>query len=93
MPNNPITKAPFPHCDQHVLHAPQKCEFCDKYPELQEERTKTNTNFTGEQDLTKNPCPAEKARSLKDINKWSGNRPEGYVRTLTFARKGSKYVQ
>jgi hypothetical protein len=74
-------KATYPHCDSRVLHGPNgKCRFCDEYPELQQERIRTNTNFTGEQDLTKNPCPAEKQRSLRDINKWSGNRPEPWPR-------------
>lgn len=79
-----MTKAPFPHCDEFVLHAPGSCKYCDEYPEKQQERTLKNVNFTAENNPNKAKCPAEARRSLKDINKWSGNRPE---RVLTNVQK------
>jgi len=66
-------KAPFPHCDPKVLHAPGKCEYCDEYPAMQEERKLDGVNFTGEHDPALKPCPALDARSLDTIEKWSGN--------------------
>lgn len=69
-------KPPYPHCSELVLHAPQKCDICSQYPELQQERIRTGTNFTGENNPSKYPCPAQLQRSEQDINKWAGNRPE-----------------
>ncbi len=71
-----MTKAPFPHCDQNVLHAPGKCEYCDEYPEMQQERQRQHINFTGEGNRNKAQCPAEARRSLANINKWGGNVPK-----------------
>lgn len=68
-----MTTARFPHCDARVLHEPKNCEFCDMFPELQQERIKNNINFTGEGNPNKKPCPAEAARGLKSINSWYGN--------------------
>jgi hypothetical protein len=73
-----IEKARFPHCDEKVLHAPGTCEFCDSYPEEQQARIASGTNFTGEGDLNKLPCPAEQRRPLETINRWGGNTPEGH---------------
>ena len=64
--------APYPHCDNLVIH--RNCHVCDLYPELQQERIKNGINFTGENDPNKLPCPAEQRRSLRDINRWQGNR-------------------
>lgn len=76
--NKADAKAPFPHCDDLVLHAPNHCQYCDMYPEKQQERIKSGTNFTGEHNPTKYSCPAELRRSEELINKWSGNRPREY---------------
>lgn len=67
-------RAPCPHCDRNVLHAPGKCEYCDMYPEEQAKRILAGVNFTGENDPNKKPCPAEERRSLDSINNWPGNR-------------------
>lgn len=67
-------KAPFPHCDPKVLHAPGKCEYCDEYPAMQEERKLDGVNFTGEYNSALKPCPAEAERPLAVIDKWSGNK-------------------
>lgn len=77
-------RAPFPHCDSRVLHAPGACEYCDMYPEEQALRDREGTNFTGQADPKKKPCPATAARSVENINKWPGNRP----RPVPFTRKG-----
>jgi hypothetical protein len=69
-------KAPYPHCDSKVLHAPGECEYCDHYPEKQEERVAKKINFTGHNDPDKSQCPAEQARPLETINRWHGNVPE-----------------
>ena len=68
-------KAEFPHCDSCVLHAPGSCIYCDEYPEKQNERIKNNINFTGENNSTKETCPAEVKRSINVINRWHGNLP------------------
>ncbi len=70
-------KAPFPHCDSLVLHAPSTCEFCDMYPEAQQERVRQGINFTGENEPGKARCPAEKLRPAEQIHRWWGNRPSG----------------
>lgn len=66
-------KAPFPHCDSNVLHAPGQCVYCDEYPAMQEERRLDGVNFTGQTNPDLKPCPAVSARSLDTIEKWSGN--------------------
>ena len=69
----------FPHCDELVLHSPESgCKYCDMFPELQQKRIKENINFTGEGNNTKRICPAEARRSLETINKWPGNRIDGW---------------
>jgi hypothetical protein len=45
--DNPNNEAPFPHCDQRVLHAPGSCQYCDAYPKYQELRVAWGINFTG----------------------------------------------
>lgn len=67
--------APWPHCDSHVLHAPDVCKYCDMYPDLQQARTDEGINFTGEGNPKKLPCPAERERSFETINRWVGNAP------------------
>lgn len=67
-------KAPYPHCDSLVLHAPGECAFCDDYPEKQARRMYGRVNFTGHHDPNKSPCPAEARRSLDHIERWVGNR-------------------
>ena len=64
-------KAPFPHCDSNVLHAPSECEYCDHYPEEQENRIKNNINFTGHGN-----DPATDVRPLTTIYRWAGNVPK-----------------
>lgn len=66
--------APFPHCDPYVLHAPGKCEYCDLYPAKQEERARTDSNFTGGADRTKAPCPSTWRRTSEQVERWPGNR-------------------
>ncbi len=68
--------APFPHCDSLVLHAPGECEFCDDYPDAQQDRIAKRINFTGHKNPHKEQCPAEKRRSLDNINRWYGNVPQ-----------------
>ncbi|HET6372995.1 MAG TPA: hypothetical protein VFG76_06795 [Candidatus Polarisedimenticolia bacterium] len=68
----------FPHCDALVLHAPGACPYCDRHPDWQQLRQMWGINFTGEHDSSKIACPAERRRSLDTINRWPGNRPEGY---------------
>ena len=64
-----MTKAPYPHCDSNVLHAPGECRYCDMYPELQADRKRYGINFTGH-----GPDPATAQRPLEVINRWPGNR-------------------
>lgn len=66
----------FPHCDPKILHAPNECTYCDGHRDWQELRDVWNINFTGQHDPNKSTCPAEKARPLSTINKWSGNTPQ-----------------
>lgn len=68
--------APFPHCDQNVLHAPNECEFCDMYPEAQDKRIVDGVNFTGQSDPNKTQCPAEARRKVEIIHGWYGNTPK-----------------
>lgn len=68
----------MPHCDQTILHAPGKCEFCDRRPDWQQIREAWRINFTGESDENKAPCPSEYFRSGELRDRWPGNRPEGY---------------
>jgi len=42
------TAAPWPHCDDLVLHAPKICAYCDHYPHHQQQRIATGVCFTGE---------------------------------------------
>lgn len=65
----------FPHCDSAVLHAPGECEYCDKHEEWQILRHMWGINYTGHNDPTKQQCPAEKHRSLANIEAWGGNVP------------------
>lgn len=88
LPSKEITmsdRAPFPHCDSGVLHAPGSCEFCDNYPDLQAARLDARVNFTGQNVKGFDPCPATVRRSLDRIEQWHGNRAfpakrqEGYT--------------
>lgn len=74
MPIEDIDNAPYPHCDSDVLHAPGECEFCDHYPDRQNERAVAGINFTGHSDPDKSKCPSEMRRSLDTIERWPGNR-------------------
>ena len=62
------------HCDPFVLHKPGSCQFCDKYPGLQQERIDNGINFTGEYDKNKEGCPSELRRPLDYIERWPRNR-------------------
>lgn len=65
----------FPHCDQKVLHAPGRCEYCDDLPEWQELRQAWGIAFTGQTPKDGQlPCPAWYARGEK-CQWWSGNTP------------------
>jgi hypothetical protein len=66
-------QAPFPHCDELVLHAPGECEFCDHYPARQRQRERDGVNFTGHHDPGKRTCPAEVRRDLATLEAWGGN--------------------
>jgi hypothetical protein len=67
-------RAPYPHCDARVLHAPGECEYCDAYPDYQATRLVAMVNFTGHYDAGKSICPSERERPLETINRWPGNR-------------------
>lgn len=67
-----------PHCDQWVLHAPGRCQHCDKYSDWQKMREMWDVNFTGERDPNKRPCPSEERRPLERIERWGGNRARRY---------------
>ena len=71
-------RAYMPHCDQSILHAPGKCEHCDKYPDWQEMRVRQRINFTGEHDEDKAPCPSTHFRSEEVRDRWPGNTVHGY---------------
>jgi len=66
----------IPHCDMFILHAPGMCEYCDapSAEPLRVYRVQHGINFTGENDPTKKPCPAEQRRSKEHIDRWPGNR-------------------
>lgn len=64
----------IPHCDSNVLHAPGRCDYCDRgFADLQEFRLLHGINFTGESDPTKLPCPATAKRPVETIERWGGN--------------------
>lgn len=69
--------AKHPHCDELVLHAPGKCEYCDLYPERQSQRVRDGVAFTGEPPTKggpEKPCPSTQRRPLSTIERWPGNR-------------------
>lgn len=68
-------RAPFPHCDERVLHKPGNCQYCDMYPEAQQKRVDERVNFTGHTDADKRLCPADIARGIGNAHMWHGNRP------------------
>lgn len=70
-------RAQFPHCDDKVLHAPGECQYCDHYPEAQEQRIRDLVNFTGHYAVGFALCPSEERRSLQTIEAWPGNQPTG----------------
>jgi len=70
-----LTTAPFPHCDDLVLHQPGICVHCDKFPDLQHDRIMDRINFTGEDEPYKLPDPASQRRPLRIIEQWPGNTP------------------
>jgi hypothetical protein len=76
---NPMTgeRCYAPHCDSSILHAPGVCVYCDEYPDWQEYRQVTRTNFTGENDPHKAPCPSEHFRPPALRDQWGGNVPNG----------------
>jgi hypothetical protein len=76
---HPIERAPYPHCDSRVLHAPGECRYCDEYPDQQLRRIQSNINFTGHHDPDKALCPAERLRPIERINRWPGNTAKGYT--------------
>ena len=82
--DDPSLKAPYPHCDSDVLHAPGECEYCDEYPEAQHERIDNDINFTGHHHADKATCPSEMARPLETIERWPGNRAEHYRIRITY---------
>ena len=51
-----------------------KCSYCDEYRQAQDQRAICGINFTGEDDPTKLPCPAEAARGLDNLEHWGGNK-------------------
>jgi hypothetical protein len=65
----------YPHCDALVLHAPEECKYCDKFPYLQCVREHWKIAFSGyEPDEKELPCPADFQRPGKS-QRWSGNIP------------------
>jgi hypothetical protein len=68
-------RAPFPHCDSKVLHAPGVCSYCDEYPERQQARYDEGVAFTGQVNAALKPDPAQVDRPLELIERWPGNRP------------------
>lgn len=68
----------FPHCDAAVLRRAEDCEYCalPKNRPLHEWRQRNGVNYTGENDPTKRPCPAESVRPTSTIHRWPGNRPK-----------------
>jgi hypothetical protein len=64
------------HCDEKVLHRPGTCYFCDEHgADLQAARENVGVNFTGENDPSKAPCPADRRGS--NPHDWPRNRPAG----------------
>jgi GTP cyclohydrolase I len=68
-----MNNAPFPHCDERVLHSPGSCTYCDEYPDKQNDRILQNVNFTDTDDPKRKPCPAREARG-ETVDYWPGNR-------------------
>lgn len=66
----------FPHCDSSILHSPNVCVHCDKYPNRQQDRIDSNTNFSNENDPNKLPCPSTYLRSSEVRDRWGGNRAQ-----------------
>lgn len=67
---------PGPHCDPYVLHGPSSgCVYCADLNDAIVERIHKGVNFTGERQLGREVCPAERRRPLEQINAWPGNRP------------------
>ncbi len=74
----------YPHCDSNIVHFPGECDYCDMYPQLQAKRLMDRINFTGHNDPSLSPCPADKTRGHETYNKWPGNRPQkGHSKDLT----------
>ena len=67
--------APYPHCDQLVLHRNGTCRYCDLYPDWQQARVQHRVNFTGEDLPGHQPCPSLTRRPLAMVHAWPGNRP------------------
>jgi hypothetical protein len=69
----------FPHPDECVLHAPNECLLCDRYPERQALRHVWRINFTGGTELGKQPCPAEVVTVARDYDRVANQplRPRG----------------
>lgn len=73
-------EAPFPHCDQRILHAPGDCKYCDCYPAAQKLRDAWGIAFTGQKPRPGClPCPADHARGNKH-KQWPGNRARPHRR-------------
>src|SRR3972149_2570059 len=65
----------FPHCEPRVLHTPEECVYCREATDLQTERRDLDVSNTGVANRLW-ACPSERARSLKTMNLWPGNRPQ-----------------
>ena len=82
-------RAPFPHCDARILHAPAECTYCARYPDLHALREAWGIAHTGHTPVgDEMPCPADHARpagSSSDHRRWPGNRPGGYSPPPGFA--------
>ena len=75
-----VLRAPYPHCDDRILHEPKSCTYCDQYPDRQFERIQNHIAFTGQYPPPPGwqPCPADAARppgSDSDHRRWGGNKP------------------
>lgn len=66
--------APYPHCDDLILHAPGECQYCDAYPSAQLTRVNAGINFTNHDDKDLEPCPSLSRRNAVDRDAWVGNR-------------------
>lgn len=64
-----------PHCDPRVLHLPEECTYCADARELQAEREQLEISNTGHSNR-KWPCPGDRERGLKSLNRWHGNRAQ-----------------